>query len=134
VAYPGRVFKGVADWVSETLDPATRTAKVRCKLDNADRALKPEMYATAALAVAMAIAAAAGARSWFEGAAALWLALAGAYLAAILAASFGAARRGGWATLPYLPAAFATFHISYGLGFAAGLLRFSDVAFTRISR
>jgi cobalt-zinc-cadmium efflux system membrane fusion protein len=51
VAYPGRVFKGVADWVSETLDPATRTAKVRCKLDNADRALKPEMYATAALAV-----------------------------------------------------------------------------------
>jgi cobalt-zinc-cadmium efflux system membrane fusion protein len=51
VAYPGRVFKGVADWVSDTLDPATRTAKVRCKLDNPDRALKPEMYATAALAV-----------------------------------------------------------------------------------
>jgi cobalt-zinc-cadmium efflux system membrane fusion protein len=51
VAYPGRVFKGVADWVSDTLDPATRTAKVRCKLDNADRALKPEMYATSALAV-----------------------------------------------------------------------------------
>jgi membrane fusion protein, heavy metal efflux system len=51
VAYPGRVFKGIADWVSDTLDPATRTAKVRCKLDNPDRALKPEMYATAALAV-----------------------------------------------------------------------------------
>jgi len=51
VAYPGRVFKGSADWVSDTLDPATRTAKVRCKLDNPDRALKPEMYATAALAV-----------------------------------------------------------------------------------
>jgi cobalt-zinc-cadmium efflux system membrane fusion protein len=51
VAYPGRVFKGTADWVSDTLDPATRTAKVRCKLDNPDRALKPEMYATAALAV-----------------------------------------------------------------------------------
>jgi cobalt-zinc-cadmium efflux system membrane fusion protein len=51
VAYPARVFKGVADWVSDTLDPATRTAKVRCKLDNADRALKPEMYATAALEV-----------------------------------------------------------------------------------
>ena len=51
VAYPGRVFKGVADWVSDTLDPATRTAKVRCKLDNPDRSLKPEMYATAALAV-----------------------------------------------------------------------------------
>ena len=51
VAYPDRVFKGEADWVSEALDPATRTAKVRCRLDNTDRALKPEMYATAALAV-----------------------------------------------------------------------------------
>jgi cobalt-zinc-cadmium efflux system membrane fusion protein len=51
VAYPARVFKGVADWVSDALDPATRTAKVRCKLANEDRALKPEMYATAALAV-----------------------------------------------------------------------------------
>jgi cobalt-zinc-cadmium efflux system membrane fusion protein len=51
IAYPGRVFKGIADWVSNTLDPATRTAKVRCKLDNSDRALKPEMYATAELAV-----------------------------------------------------------------------------------
>jgi cobalt-zinc-cadmium efflux system membrane fusion protein len=51
VAYPGRVFQGVADWVSDTLDASTRTAKVRCKLDNADRALKPEMYATAALSV-----------------------------------------------------------------------------------
>jgi cobalt-zinc-cadmium efflux system membrane fusion protein len=51
VAYQGRIFQGIADWVSDALDPATRTAKVRCKLDNADRALKPEMYATAALAV-----------------------------------------------------------------------------------
>jgi membrane fusion protein, heavy metal efflux system len=51
VAYPGRVFTGIADWVSDTLDPVTRTAKVRCKLANPDRALKPEMYATAALAV-----------------------------------------------------------------------------------
>jgi cobalt-zinc-cadmium efflux system membrane fusion protein len=51
VAYPGRVFTGTADWVSDTLDPATRTAKVRCKLANTDRALKPEMYATTALAV-----------------------------------------------------------------------------------
>jgi cobalt-zinc-cadmium efflux system membrane fusion protein len=51
VAYPKRTFKGIADWVSDTLDPTTRTAKVRCKLDNLDRALKPEMYATAALSV-----------------------------------------------------------------------------------
>jgi cobalt-zinc-cadmium efflux system membrane fusion protein len=51
VAYPSRVFQGTADWVSDTLDPSTRTAKVRCKIDNTDRALKPEMYATAALSV-----------------------------------------------------------------------------------
>ena len=51
VAYPKRAFKGIADWVSDTLDATTRTAKVRCKLDNPDRDLKPEMYATAALAV-----------------------------------------------------------------------------------
>jgi cobalt-zinc-cadmium efflux system membrane fusion protein len=51
VAYPKRTFAGVADWVSDTLDAATRTAKVRCKLDNPDRELKPEMYANAALAV-----------------------------------------------------------------------------------
>jgi len=40
VAYQGRIFQGIADWVSDALDPATRTAKVRCKLDNADRAFK----------------------------------------------------------------------------------------------
>jgi cobalt-zinc-cadmium efflux system membrane fusion protein len=51
VAYPNRLFKGIADWVSDTLDPVTRTAKVRCKLPNDDRDLKPEMYATAALSV-----------------------------------------------------------------------------------
>ena len=51
VAYPNRTFKGIANWVSDTLDPSTRTAKVRCKLDNPERSLKPEMYATASLAV-----------------------------------------------------------------------------------
>ncbi len=97
----------------------------------------------AALVAAMAIAAASGARGWFEGVAAVWLALAVAYAAAILAASLASARRCGWEILPYLPAAFATFHVSYGLGFAAGLLRFgskpgqalvAESAFTRITR
>lgn len=46
VAYPGRTFEGKVEWVSAALDPATRTAKVRCRLDNKDKALKPEMYAT----------------------------------------------------------------------------------------
>ena len=51
VSYPGRVFLGLADWVSDTLDPATHTSKVRCKIVNSDRALKPEMYATVTLPV-----------------------------------------------------------------------------------
>ena len=51
VSYPGRVFRGLADWVSNTLDPATHTSKVRCKIANPDRALKPEMYATVTLPV-----------------------------------------------------------------------------------
>ena len=41
----------MADWVSDTLDPATHTSKVRCKIVNSDRALKPEMYATVTLPV-----------------------------------------------------------------------------------
>jgi len=51
VSYPGRIFRGRADWVSDTLDPATHTSKVRCKIANPDRALKPEMYATVLLPV-----------------------------------------------------------------------------------
>lgn len=45
-AYPDRSFTGTVEWVSDALDPATRTAKVRCRLDNKDHALKPEMYAS----------------------------------------------------------------------------------------
>ena len=37
--------------MSGTLDPSTRTAKVRCVIDNPDRALKPEMYATLFISV-----------------------------------------------------------------------------------
>ncbi len=51
VAYPGKVFTGRVDWVSGTLDPATRTAKVRCTFDNPGRLLKPMMYATVQISV-----------------------------------------------------------------------------------
>ena len=51
VAYKDRVFRGQVDWVSGMLDPATRTAKVRATFDNADRALRPEMYATVQISV-----------------------------------------------------------------------------------
>jgi cobalt-zinc-cadmium efflux system membrane fusion protein len=49
VAYPGRVFRGKIDWISETVDPVLRTARVRCVLPNESEELKPEMFATASL-------------------------------------------------------------------------------------
>jgi cobalt-zinc-cadmium efflux system membrane fusion protein len=44
-AYPDRKFRGRVEWIADTLDPALRTARVRATLENADEALKPEMYA-----------------------------------------------------------------------------------------
>jgi cobalt-zinc-cadmium efflux system membrane fusion protein len=51
VPYPDKVFRGKVEWVSDALDPASRTAKVRCAIPNPDRELKPEMYATINIAV-----------------------------------------------------------------------------------
>jgi len=51
VAYPDRVFTGTVDWVSGSLDPNTRTAKVRCTFDNPDGILRPMMYANVSIAV-----------------------------------------------------------------------------------
>jgi cobalt-zinc-cadmium efflux system membrane fusion protein len=51
VAYPGKVFKGTVDWVSGSLDPSTRTAKMRCVFDNKDRFLRPMMYSTVQISV-----------------------------------------------------------------------------------
>jgi cobalt-zinc-cadmium efflux system membrane fusion protein len=51
VSYPGKVFQGTVDWVSGSLDPNTRTAKVRCTFDNPDKLLRPMMYATVQISV-----------------------------------------------------------------------------------
>ena len=51
ISSPGRRFEGRVDWISAAIDPATRTAKVRCTIDNSDRLLRPEMYATVSIAV-----------------------------------------------------------------------------------
>jgi cobalt-zinc-cadmium efflux system membrane fusion protein len=51
VAYPGKEFTGTVDWVSGSLDPSTRTAKVRCTFDNPDKLLRPQMYATVRVSV-----------------------------------------------------------------------------------
>ncbi len=42
---PGQVREGVVDYVYPTIDPKTRTLKVRLKFQNEDEALKPNMYA-----------------------------------------------------------------------------------------
>ena len=45
-AYPGRTFPGRITYVGDVLDPATRTAKVRCEVGNREGLLKLEMFAT----------------------------------------------------------------------------------------
>jgi cobalt-zinc-cadmium efflux system membrane fusion protein len=45
-ALPQREFKGKVVFVSDTISPDTRTLVVRTEVDNADRALKPQMLAT----------------------------------------------------------------------------------------
>ena len=51
-AYPGERFEGKVNYISESIDPASRTAKVRVSVANPRRRLKPEMYAAVALTVA----------------------------------------------------------------------------------
>lgn len=45
-AYPGETFTGRLTYVSDALDPNTRTAKVRCEVANPGGRLKLEMFAT----------------------------------------------------------------------------------------
>jgi cobalt-zinc-cadmium efflux system membrane fusion protein len=51
VSYPDHPFQGHVDWISGTLDPTTRTAKVRCTIDNSRHLLRPEMFATVSITV-----------------------------------------------------------------------------------
>ncbi len=45
-AYPDEVMNGTITYVGDVLDPATRTMQLRLTLDNPQRRLKPEMFAT----------------------------------------------------------------------------------------
>ncbi|MCC6503756.1 MAG: efflux RND transporter periplasmic adaptor subunit [Deltaproteobacteria bacterium] len=45
-AYPEKVFNGKLSYISEVIDPETRSVKVRAEVDNAKGMLKPEMFAT----------------------------------------------------------------------------------------
>lgn len=44
--YPEKVFKGKISYVSDVIDPETRSVKVRAEVENAKGMLKPEMFAT----------------------------------------------------------------------------------------
>jgi multidrug efflux pump subunit AcrA (membrane-fusion protein) len=48
-SYPGRVFSGKIDYIWPSIDPATRTARVRVALNNRDAALKLGMFVQVAL-------------------------------------------------------------------------------------
>jgi membrane fusion protein, heavy metal efflux system len=50
-AYPGEGFTGRVNYVSDAIDPMTRTAKVRVSVPNPRSRLKPEMFASIALGV-----------------------------------------------------------------------------------
>ena len=49
--YPGKTYSGTVSYVYPTVDPQTRTVKVRIQLPNPDFLLKPQMFADAQLKV-----------------------------------------------------------------------------------
>jgi hypothetical protein len=63
-----------------------------------------------------------GAAGWVPGA--FLAGPAGAYAAGAVAAAAAQGRRAGWRYAPALPAIFALLHVSWGLGFLAGIVRF----------
>jgi cobalt-zinc-cadmium efflux system membrane fusion protein len=48
-AFPGEVFQGRITYISDVLDPKTRTTKVRCEVANPSGRLKVDMFATIAI-------------------------------------------------------------------------------------
>jgi succinoglycan biosynthesis protein ExoA len=115
------------------------------RLPGSWRHLVPAGFAAAiiGLPAADAVAWGAGAPASFKIALTLWLGLVLSYGLASIIASALAARRYGWATLPWLPWVFAAFHFSYGSGFLIGMLRLmtapasefsNESVFARITR
>jgi cobalt-zinc-cadmium efflux system membrane fusion protein len=45
-AYPGETFHGRVTRIADTVDPQTRTIKVRAEMENSRGKLRPEMYGT----------------------------------------------------------------------------------------
>ena len=59
-AFPDRSFTGTIDFVGHSLDPTTRTVRLRAQVDNAEKLLKAEMYVIAEVAFANTPAASQG--------------------------------------------------------------------------
>ena len=51
-AFPDRTFSGVVSFVSPTIDPATRTLRIKAQVDNAEGLLRPGLFARVSLGVA----------------------------------------------------------------------------------
>jgi glycosyltransferase involved in cell wall biosynthesis len=94
--------------------------KVRV-LQKHPRQMRPRQFAPPALAAGLLVSAAAS--PFWRPARLAFVALGAAYASANLAASAGTARKRR-AGFPLVSAAFATLHLSYGLGFLSGLARF----------
>ena len=51
-AFPDRTFSGVVRFISPTVDPATRTLRIKAEVDNAEGLLRPGLFARVSLGVA----------------------------------------------------------------------------------
>ncbi len=69
------------------------------------------------------IARAIGPPEWQIASGSAWILMVAGYGLVNLVASISAARSNGWDLFLYLPAAFATYHFSWGLGFLVGIFR-----------
>ncbi len=56
-AYPGRTFTGKVTFVYPTVEPETRTARIRIELPNEHGLLKPDLYGTVEIAAGATVAA-----------------------------------------------------------------------------
>ena len=50
-AFPDRVFQGVVTFISPTVDPATRTLRIKAEIDNDEGHLRPGLFARVSLGV-----------------------------------------------------------------------------------
>jgi succinoglycan biosynthesis protein ExoA len=107
----------------------------------------PVLFTVANLALlgGLLVSILAGSALWSSAFGAAWASVLLCYGTATLLASAAAATSKGWDLFPYLPAVFATYHFSWGLGFLVGIFRLlprrerslhltPDSAFTKLSR